>query len=392
MKRYIDLDGKKRTSLARDLCLRESADNYWKIFNDLNLQCGDTLNIAIPQYPDSLTRSVLTNYLNNHYGISDIFILPRPLALLVGFLAKHHELDNPGNFICLFFADNYIDFAFISITDTAITLEYQNTGNYESLMATAKNMNFFSAKGWDSVNILGAGSYDHTHIPSALTELVQANHWLQADDPLNVVLEGLQEIHKGRTKPGKSLHIIYPYDFYLGRCASPDNSQLLSKLPFDMTNLELELNGVYKIACLTDDDFYNCETEFLELYLFELLRGCPLPSPIPQPPTFVFRESRQNIIGPMELWFNINSGSFSLGSDSQDRTSTSFRPDDLLFRLHNSRYDLAKLHHNSLNTSLQQDLADSVASVYNTEHPAIEKLLNNTLIKLYGLLQIGSPD
>lgn len=372
----------------------EQIKSYWEnIFGELDLPKGNntSLNMAVPCYYDCLTRSIIINILTHDYGFQEIQLLPRSLALLCGYIALHSEDEMSGDWVCIIEDEDSLDFSFISISESFINLELQYVGSWSKLQEEALRLGLFSARGWDINKILYANpaATAHSHLPWAdLKNNVQV---IKVERPDQTIQLGLRQSSMISTAQGeKGLTIIYPYDFYLERFDSL--TTIREKLSFDTANLDLKLNGTYKIASLPSQSlFLNPEDSYIDLAVYEVTRSPLLQNPFIGPPALDIRLNQADRLECLDIWLDMESASISLESYEPSAMSKASPVDVWPARYHKSQRDLAALlQQTSSNQRLQQDLAQDLRAQPSQKPQDLEDYLKTIQLKLYGLLELWS--
>lgn len=228
----------------------EQIRSLWvMLLSDLNLSRtshGD-LCLAVPGCYDCLTRSVIIDLLTRDYAYKTVKLIPRPLALLGGYIALNPEKILQGDLLCLMPDDKQLDFSFISISDNVICLEQQGVSTWQKIQEETASL--INRPGWFIRHLLYADFAHDDILNRPMLETDINIH--QIEDPHNTVLLGLKYWSAaGITENNQLMRMIYPYDFYLERTAPQNDQGFREKLSFDLANLELDLSGSYKIASL----------------------------------------------------------------------------------------------------------------------------------------------
>ncbi len=366
---------------------------YWeKTLQTVDIPRGnhDSLSIAAPYYYNCLNRSVIIDILTSHHGIDQCNILPRPLALLLGYLAQHPQDVLHGNLLCILIEEDRLNFSFISLTGSAITLEYQGFGNWEQLQTSAETLALRSSRGWEFDHLLYTNSSSADNLHVLISEHQNVN-LLKVEDVGRTILEGLHySVVQYGTARARALRIVYPYDFYLQKYDPHQKRLILEKIPFDTANLELDLQGSYRIARLPLTELHSSSDEnYIEFTVYEINRYFA-PEPSICPPAMTFRGRKEDLPDSLELWFNMDAAIIYLGSESQPYARATTQTADLLFRLHNSQQNLGRLLESSSNQHLLKDLKSSISSPFDPRHESLDQRLETTRLKLYALLQLWS--
>ncbi len=350
----------------------------------------ETLTIAVPHYYDCCTRSIIKDILSSQYGIFKSTLLPRSLALVLGYLVQHPNFDGRGDWLCLGGEDDHLDFSFISLSESVITLEYQRRGNWESLKTQARNLALYSRAGWAFNHVLYSDTALSKDTNLLLAEPGQIDHLIKLEDINSIVLEGLRHaaINQG-TGSGYSLRIIYPYDFYLQKYDLQKKGFIVEKIPFDTANLELDLDGSYPIARFSSTNLYPpAEEKPIELTVYEWARVAPPPDTFNHAPALAFRAFKEELPTTLALWLHMADANLSFTSDSAANSRTTFQSRKFLSSWTDNQQELFKLLANSSNQELHTDLIQQLSSPYDPYQANLEDCLEVTRLKLYGLLQL----
>ena len=378
---------------------KEVIRKYWeRLFLDINLLKGDndTLTIAVPYFYDCLNRSIIKNILNTQYGFENITILPRSLALVSAYLRKYPEFDARGDLVCIFADEDSLDFSFISLAGSCITLERQCRGNWENLMEEAGRLGFYTSQGWEFNHLLYISPPSSADIQLSISELGKSMHRLSVEEANRTILEGLHNWSADQSTLGQNaLRIVYPYDFYLETFDLTNNHFTLEKISFDTVNLELDLQGSYKIATLQKTNLYTRpEDTHLDLAVYELERTSLPQNPDNWAPTMAIRLIKEEVPDLIELWLEMDTANIFLARDSQKILQGGFKSANFLSSLNDHQEDLYRLLQNSSNRPLQEDLAHNLLYTRQgdspTDHESLEKRLETTRLKLLALLQLWS--
>lgn len=395
MYRFLDLTqqlgGKLPYYLNNQMVSVDMIRHYWEnIIAHLDIPKGehDLLSIAVPFCYDCCTRSIIIDILTQQYGMAQCDIVPRPLALLMGFLAQHPQDDLNGDLLCILEEETNLDFSFISLNGSVITLEHQGRGSLEDLQTAAERLALFTDRGWEFNHLLYV---NHSLLEEMYLTAFQSDpalHLIKLEDAHSTVLQGL---HYSTLKGSRTVRIVYPYDFYLQILDSSKNGMVLKKIPFDTAHLELDLHGSYKIARLSSQDLdTHPEDREVEFAVYESARTPPLPEILDRPPAMVFRGLKKDLPDSLELWLNMAAANISLNSNSENTDRIAAQSAELWLRLQNSQRDLYKLLEGNANHHLKEDMLHSIFSPYDTRQDSLEKRLDMIRLKLYGLLQLYS--
>jgi len=350
----------------------------------------ETLAIAVPHYYDCCTRSIIKDILSNQYGIFKSTLLPRSLALVLGYLVQHPNFDGRGDWLCLGGEDDHLDFSFISLSESVITLEYQGRGNWENLKTQARSLALYNRAGWAFNHVLYSDTSLSKDTNLLLVEPGQIDHLIKLKDVSSIVLEGLRHaaINQG-TGSGYSLRIIYPYNFYLQKYDLQKKSLIVERIPFDTANLELDLDGSYPIARFSSTNLYpQFDGKPIELNVYEWERVSPPPDTFNHAPAMTFRGFKEELPTRLALWLHMADANLSLTSDSAANSRTTVQTKKFLSSWADSQQELFKLLANSSNYELQADLIQQLSSPYDPYQASLEDCLEVTRLKLYGLLQL----
>lgn len=125
----------------------------------------------------------------------------------------------------------------------------------ESVKSKAVNLGLYQNSKWqlDYVLLLGGASQTRG-IQDLIAELCPGVTIISPDDrDLNVV-KGLCTQNKNTNL---SIKCIYPFNFYIEKFDYNRNDFLLEKIPFDTSNLELDIKSRYKLTSFPADSNYN---------------------------------------------------------------------------------------------------------------------------------------
>jgi len=221
----------------------------------------ESATILFPTILNLNTHRMLLDVAEEVFGLSDVSIIPQPIALVYGYNLHNPQLPLTGDIMVIHSHEAELNFAFISIIDTyGITLEKQFTGSLSQAQKEAALIGFYSHEGWqlDSV-LLGADP----PYPSVLDELLKSlpekvnvisEQNLQFVAPLDVLSWAYQE-----KSPNLScaMSFVYPFEFYIEKLIPNQDATELVKIPFDTANLELEYGANYQLLTLNSSGMYN---------------------------------------------------------------------------------------------------------------------------------------
>lgn len=370
--------------------------SYWEsLFLGLNLPRGTNANlsIAVPCCYDCLTRSTIMDILTRDYGYNNIKLIPRSLALVGGYLARHPQNERFADLLCIWPEKDYLDFSFISSSASCISLELQCIGSWAKLQEEAHRLGLLNTQGWNISQLLYTIPSPVTDLDLPFLELGQYMNVLKVEDFSQTILLGLSYLSTTDTnKSNQVLRLIYPYDYYLER-SSPQKKRLVrEKIFFDTSNLELDLNRSYKIANLAATSLYlDPEDSFADLAIYEVERGSLPLNPFNCGPATKLRLNQANQTARLDFWLDMDSASISQEINVPKAISSESMLDNILSRSHEHQRALAKLLHASSNLRLQKDLAHDLDTKLEQESPHdLEGHLKTIQLKLYGLLELWS--
>ncbi|CFY01400.1 Uncharacterized [Syntrophomonas zehnderi OL-4] len=399
MHKFLDLGltqnpkGKSPYMLANHLYTADMIRDYWQnLFQKLDLTKGDYNNISLatPFCYDCFTRSTIIDILLHQYGIAQCNIIPRSLSLVMGYLALNPQFEIPGDLLLVSGNNKQLDYSFISMNESFATLEFQGWGSIKDLQDTAKRLGLYSNHGWGFNHILYENNLRNDGQFLSEFQSCPGLQPLSPQDISDMVLKGLRYSGPdfGPLRP-RNLRIVYPYDFYLQKFDPLINRPVLTKIPFDTANLELDLNGSYKIARLANHDLHP-EPDFhnVSLAIYEKYRYAPRPENFNWPAAMVFQALPGNLPLISELWLNMLTARITLRSPADTAIFNSFETVEFLNGWQNSPQYLYRLLKNSPNQELKENIQHFISSPSDPDN--LDKCLDAIQLKLYTLLQLWS--
>lgn len=382
-------------SFANQIYTSDMIRDYWQnLLGKLDLSKGnyDYISIATPFCYDCLTRSTIIDILTHQYGIALCNIIPRALCLMTGYLLLNPQDDLQGNLLIIGGDNKQLDYAFIFVNESQTTLEYQGWGSLKDLQYAAAQLGLYSNRKWGFDHIIYENNSSNVAQYLSSLQSYPAIKLISPHDVPVMVEEGLRYLgsKSGLTRP-RDLRILYPYDFYLQKFDPLKNQPVLTKIPFDTANLELNLNGSYQLARLTNQELYpDPKTQKVSLSVYEFYRHAPRPETFNRSAAMVFEGLPQELPVYPELWLNMMPARITLVSPADNTGFNTTQTAEFLAGLKNSPYYLSRLLKNNPNQELIDDIQQSISSP--AQPDGLDKCLDTIRLKLSTLLQLWSKE
>jgi molecular chaperone DnaK (HSP70) len=268
----------------------------------------------------------------------------------------------------------------------------------EVLKFRAKKLGLFDGQRWlmDYILLLG-GSARSQAVQALIKEKIPGVPLICPEDLDFNVVRGLCTWSNLLGKSAGSFKCIYPFQFYIEKFEQDKQACALELIPFDTANLELDVNGRYKIFSFSLPSPYNlaADSDSIRLRVFELAEEDDIKSL----ERFQDQELALQLDIPqetdsetMELYLNLALSRLEVNL-SRPEAAAKFKKEAEIFedfrvRQKNS-YDLIKTykHHNP---DLLSDFAEHLSPLDKKLEQAYEGHAETTLFKLLCLLQFLS--
>lgn len=313
------------------------------------------------------------------------------MALVLAYLHQQPDTGRNGNLLCLIEEEGQLDFSFLSIYESVITLEHQNRGTWEDMCQEAQHLGFYT-QDWDFDHCLYLTPSHLDALPACCSDLSSSIIRLTQEDSRQLILAGLEYLPRHIGQDGLySLRLVYPYDFYLLQFDPQQHGCFPVRLPFDFANLELDINQDYKITSLSNPNQYVLPADDqVEFAIYTCLRTLTAPlTPTGMIPAFTLQILPEELPDRLELWLNISAGISSAGDNRNSGRVPMSAPQFLSRRQHRQR-ELYHLISGRSDPQLQEDWSVLLASPAETKPAAPEDFLEAIRLKLYSLLQLWS--
>lgn len=224
-----------------------------------------SVSLSIPNYFGLNARHILIKSLNKIYPHTKIYLVPEPVAALVGYTMGNEEPKLEGDILIIDVGEGTSDFSFLTfssdlkeiILETQLQIELDNisTTEIDYIINKAKKLGLYDYTGWKLDNILLLGESP---------EIERVGYWganlfaplpvIQAEDKTLNIVKGLA-IWPNIINSQVNIKTIYPFNFYIQ--SSTNDTYTLEPLHFDTATLELDISSQYTICSLPLNSPYN---------------------------------------------------------------------------------------------------------------------------------------
>lgn len=383
--RFFKLDMKRNPGFKLGpFTLRDIVREYFNFLKDKYVKpCGrklESVTVSVPNYFGLGARKILLEALRQSFGLSEVYLLPEPVAALLGYNVFHPREYLEGDILCVDIGGGTTDFSFLTVTHTgnevimesqfqighdafsgseldravlrfilnprfkmqhgynipASILSEKNLQGadrywFNSLMLTAEKVKikmgqqssaYFNIPGFyqqdslifdlpaelfmaqlepvfarlrhyinehvrekaeylglfregrfmlDYLLLLGGASQTRG-VDRLIAQICPGVEIAHPQDLSFNVVRGLSQWKQAGLASFLNVKSIYPFSFYIEKWNPFRTGTILERLPFDTENLELDINGRYKVFSVPLASPYNLATNpgSLKLRVYEL--------------------------------------------------------------------------------------------------------------------------
>jgi len=211
--------------------------------------------LAVPGIWSLTSRRLALHAIEEILGLDQVPIIPRPLALAVGYNLHCPGQSLSGDVLVIQDLSSGLEMAMLSLTDSGgMILERQFSSDLTGLEAALTASGHSGPNGLGIDNILISSAQEQPDWQDTMPAWAQAVP-IQAYVPPFTAADGLFGAHDLAAQPAaRRFSVIYPFAFYL---AAPDTDRgvhRVQRIPFDTSNLELDCAGSYPILYLYGDN------------------------------------------------------------------------------------------------------------------------------------------
>lgn len=458
----------------------------------------ESVTVSVPNYFGLRARKILLEAVRESFGLNEVYLLPEPVAALLGYNVVHPQEYLEGEILCVDIGGGTTDFSFLTVTHKGneIIMESQFQIGHDAfsgseldrgvlrsilnplfkmqhgydipapiisekilqgedrywfnrLMVTAEqvkieigkqNSVYFNIPGFyrqdslifdlpaelfitqlepvftrlrnyinehvrekaeylgfsregrfllDYLLLLGGASQTRG-VDQLIANICRGPEIVHPQDLSFNVVRGLSQWRQAGSSSFLSVKSIYPFNFYIEKWNQDQTGTILERLPFDTENLELDINGRYKIFTVPLASPYNLATnpDGLKLRVYELASADPQAS--------VERFMGQDLIlqiddkeimrDMVDLYLNLGSSIVELGEEDSNPPTTVVGGQlfPQLLSHQNTALDLIRLYPDT-NPRLLQDFEEYLNEFSRQPSPDYSVLL---MYKLLAFLQL----
>jgi hypothetical protein len=344
--------------------------------------------VSLPSIFNLNTHRMLLDILEEVLGLPEVSIIPQPIALVYGYHLRNPHLPLTGNIMVIQIQEAELDFAFLSVTDTAgITLEKQLTGRLSRAQEEADLIGFHSPEGWKLDSVFWGGEQPY---PPVLEELIsylpKAANIISGQDLQFAAAEGLS-----KTSP---MNLIYPYEFYIEKVNPSRESFEFIKIPFDTSNLELDCGASYRLLTLDSSSIFNLTSDpnrvRFRIYESDTSNGSgEYAQTVSKNLILEIDSLKSDLPERMHLYLDMATASLGLNLKHDKTDITSSAPMDFYSRLLDGQDKLFEMmRSNKYQQRLIDDFENHLLSAQQESQEPLAAQIEMTLFRLYALLQL----
>ncbi len=377
-------------------------DSLWKYISYIHREyllpsrmVIESAALAVPDIFSLNSRRVLLDVFEEVLGLAEVMIIPHFIALAVGYQLRH-EFSLTGDVMVLEVKESSFDCAFLSVTDgVGITLEKQSRVTLNQVMELAEKQGYWSPSGWKLDHLLLLGNDSQIPALEGFVASLPPNLNVISDSDLSsYATEGLSRAvcDDDNVNPVGRLSMIYPYKFYL-ESFNPDlDTTTLVRIPFDISNLELDWGDKYRLISLNSASISipASPEARVNFRIYEIHSDYePDSESISRSSLVLEIDSFRDDLPPcMELGLDMAAARLQLDLKPQPGDTAIVAPQAFWMHHHTNHEQLYELiRARKQNEGLLKDW-DYFLSSSHSAGPTLSQQVETTLFHLYGLLQL----
>lgn len=229
------------------------------------------------------SRKILIQALANAFHTQNISIIPDPMARYLGYYFEQADVVT-GDILSITLNESNYECSFLTVAEdqTSIILESQfyfrnelfttNAINEGILYKQAKNAGMYLDNKWqfDAILVIANDNSEKTQAEKKLiNNYFSSLPIISPEDTQLFILKGLLSYLKSKKEQSKfaELRCIYPYKFFITTLDKPNAKINLTELPFDTTNLDLDINKNYKLFSISKNSEFNISADNKNFYV-----------------------------------------------------------------------------------------------------------------------------